>query len=190
MKCGDVLLKEYRHMKSTGNFSRTCKSCPVLLQQLPFMNSSLNSSSNSEPESVTEEQNITSVWTELDNIAQNYRSNFKIRHINANSIGGFKFHEIKTWLLSGRLDILVISETKIDGSFPDSQFQVKGFCLCRSDRKAGGGGFMIYVGSDIYFLRVKHVKGITPRGVGCIQDGDDYSQSQAGQGLHYSSRRL
>ena len=97
MKCGDVLLKEYRHMKSTGNFSRTCKSCLVLLQ-LPFMNSSLNSSSNSEPESITEEQNITSVWTELDNIAQNYRSNFKIRHINANSIGRFKFHEIKTWL--------------------------------------------------------------------------------------------
>ena len=99
------------------------------------MNSSLNSS-NSEPESITEEQNTTSVCTEFDNIAQNYRSNFKIGHVNANSIGGFKFYEIRTWLLSGRFDILVISETNIDGSFPDSQFQVKGYRLCQSDRKA------------------------------------------------------
>ena len=118
-------------MKSTGNFSRTCRSCLTLLQQLQFVNSSLNSSSNSEPKSITEEQNITSVWTEFDNISQNYRLNFKIGHVNANSISGFKFHEIRTWLLSGRLDILVISETKIDGSFPDSQFQVEGFRLCR-----------------------------------------------------------
>lgn len=96
------------------------------------MNSSLNSSSNSEPESITEEQNITSMWTEFDNIAQNYRLNFKLGHVNANSIGGFKFYEVKTWLLSGRFDILVILETKIilDGSFLDSQFQVGGFRLC------------------------------------------------------------
>ena len=79
IKCGDVLPKEYRHMKSTGNFSRTCRPCLPLLQQLSFMNSSLNSSSNSEPESITEEQNITSVWTEFGNIAQNYRSNFQDR---------------------------------------------------------------------------------------------------------------
>ena len=129
---------------------------------MEVVNSSLNSSSNTEPELITVEQNITSLWTEFDNITQNYCSNFKIGHINVKSMGGFKFHEIKTWLLSGRMDILVISETKIDGSFPDSQFQVKGFRLCRSDRKAGGGGLIIYVKSDIYFVKVKHLKGITP----------------------------
>ena len=51
IECGGALPKEYHHMKSTGNFSRTCRSCLVLLQQFPFANSSLNSSSNSEPES-------------------------------------------------------------------------------------------------------------------------------------------
>ena len=65
-------------------------------------------------------------------------------------LGDSSFYEIRTWLLSGRFDILVISETKIDGSFPDSQFQVEGFRLCRSDRKAGGRGLMIYVRSDIH----------------------------------------
>lgn len=73
IKCGGVQPKEYRHMRFTENLSRTCRSCLVLLQQLPFMNSSLNSSSNSEPELITEEKNITSVWTDFDNIAQNYR---------------------------------------------------------------------------------------------------------------------
>ena len=96
------------------------------------------------------------MWTEFDNIAQKYRLNFKLGHVNANSIGGFKFYE------SGRFDILVISKTKIDGSFPDSQFQVEGFRLCRSDRKDGGGGLMIYVRSDIHVVKVKYLKGTTP----------------------------
>ena len=40
-----------------------------------------------------------------------HRTNVKIGHINANFIAGVKFHENKTWLLDGRFDILVVSET-------------------------------------------------------------------------------
>ena len=47
------------------------------------------------------------IWADFHKIVKNYGSNFKIAHINANSVGGFKLHEIKTWLLSGRLDLLV-----------------------------------------------------------------------------------
>ena len=54
-------------------------------------------------------------------------------------VGGFKLYEIKTWLVSGRLDLLVISESKIDASFPDSMFHVEGFRLCRSDSLKGRG---------------------------------------------------
>ena len=36
------------------------------------------------------------MWTEFDNIVQNYRLNFKLWHVNANNIGGFKFYEIRT----------------------------------------------------------------------------------------------
>ena len=64
------------------------------------------------------------IWADFDEITKNYGSNFKIARITANSVGGFKFYEIKTWLLSGRLDLLVISESKIDASFPDSMFYV------------------------------------------------------------------
>ena len=55
--------------------------------------------------------------------------------------------------VSGRLDLLVISESKIDVSFPDSMFHVEGFRLCRSDRKAVGGGLMVFVRSDVCFVR-------------------------------------
>ena len=60
------------------------------------------------------------IWANFDKIVEYYWSNFKIQHINANGIGGFKFYEIKNWLLSGRFDVLVISETKIDARFTTS----------------------------------------------------------------------
>ena len=91
---------------------------------------------------------------------RNSVSNFNLGHINANSIGGFKFHEIRSWLLSGRFDVLIISESKIDATFPDSMFYVDGFRLCRCDRKAGGGGLLAYVRSDICFIRIKWIKGL------------------------------
>ena len=77
------------------------------------------------------------ICADFDQKANNHRSNLKLGHINANSIGRFKFNEIKTLLQSGRLDVLITSETKIDASFPNSMFHVKGFRLSRCDRKAG-----------------------------------------------------
>ena len=64
----------------------------------------------------------TSVWADYDNIVASNQRNFKIGNINANSIGGLKFCKIKSWLLSAKFDVLVISETKIDASFPDNHF--------------------------------------------------------------------
>lgn len=95
------------------------------------------------------------IWVDFDEIIKNYGFNFKIVYINVNSIGGFKFYEIKIWLVFGRLDLLVIFESKIDVSFFDSMFYVEGFCLCCSDRKVGGGGLMVYVRLDVCFVRVK-----------------------------------
>ena len=36
------------------------------------------------------------ICPDFDQKANNHRSNLKLGHINANSIGGFKFNEIKT----------------------------------------------------------------------------------------------
>ena len=43
----------------------------------------------------------------------------------------------------------MISETKLDESFPSMQFNMDGYNVFRSDRNAKGGGILIYVQDDI-----------------------------------------
>ena len=40
----------------------------------------------------------------------------------------YKFDEIKS-LVSGKIDVFVINETKLDSSFPTEQFSIPGFSL-------------------------------------------------------------
>ena len=47
-------------------------------------------------------------------------------------------------------NILMISETKIDESFPFSQFMIDGFSIpYRYDRNAHGGGILVYFRNNI-----------------------------------------
>ena len=45
-------------------------------------------------------------------------------------------------------DILLISETKIDSSFPTAQFHIDGYIIYRSDRNENGGGLLLYIRDD------------------------------------------
>ena len=48
------------------------------------------------------------------------------------------------------VDILPLSETKLDDSFPAAQFSLNGFCKpYRLDRSSNGGGILLYVRDDI-----------------------------------------
>ena len=48
------------------------------------------------------------------------------------------------------IDILMISESKLDDSFLDSQFFIEGFGEpFRLDRSRNGGGIMLFIQSDI-----------------------------------------
>ena len=52
--------------------------------------------------------------------------------------------------LKGTIDVLKISETKTDDSFPIGQFLIEGFCTpYRLDRNSKGGGVLLYVREDI-----------------------------------------
>ena len=57
--------------------------------------------------------------------------------------------EITEILTNDYVDILCISETKLDDSFPTSQFHVKDYKIHRRDRNAAGGGLLVYVKSSI-----------------------------------------
>ena len=69
-------------------------------------------------------------------------------HLNINSIVG-KFDHLKV-LIENNIDILVLTETKIDSNFPNAQFRIDGFSASfRLDRNRFGGGVLIYVREEI-----------------------------------------
>ena len=74
----------------------------------------------------------------------------RIIHLVKIGIKTNKFHFLESEV-SKHLDILLISETKIDESFPSAQFLLDGFSrLYRLDRCANGGGILLYVRDDIF----------------------------------------
>ena len=76
-------------------------------------------------------------------------------HLNINSLPN-KFTGIMD-LVKGNLDIFLISETKIDSSFPDAQFYCDGFSSPhRRDRFLGGGGLLLYVNENIPSRMLNH----------------------------------
>ena len=71
-----------------------------------------------------------------------------IGHLNVNFIAP-KLDAIKL-IVPGNIDIMVLCETKLDASYPITQFLIPGFGVpFRRDRNAFGGGLLIYVRSDI-----------------------------------------
>ena len=52
--------------------------------------------------------------------------------------------------INNNIDILMISETKLDPSFPTGQFHIHGFSEpYRFDRNSSGGGILLYIREDI-----------------------------------------
>ena len=69
-------------------------------------------------------------------------------HLDVNSLRN-KLELLKEQI-QDNIDILMISETKIDPSFPIGQFLLNGYRTpFRLDRNAHGGGILLYVREDI-----------------------------------------
>ena len=84
----------------------------------------------------------------LSNIRKKNINRVILGHININHLAG-KFEDLK-YLIKDKLDILVVTETKIDDSYPTTQFIIEGFSPpFRLDRNANGGGVLIYVSNLI-----------------------------------------
>ena len=77
-----------------------------------------------------------------------YAQNPIIAQININLIRN-KFGLLVSQIASN-IDVLMISETKIDESFPTSQFLIDGFSSpYRLDRNSNGGGILVYFKNNI-----------------------------------------
>ena len=68
--------------------------------------------------------------------------------LNINSLRN-KF-DMLSKLIKGSTDVFIISETKLDDSFPEVQFFIDGYHTpFRYDRNGNGGGILLYVREDI-----------------------------------------
>ena len=96
--------------------------------------------------------------TEMDirQLRENNRKQCIIANLNINSLPN-KFAEIKEWLNANAFDIISVQETKIDRSFPNTQFHVDGHNIFRRDRVKGGGGIAVYIRDTIIASRKKEI---------------------------------
>ena len=84
----------------------------------------------------------------LKTIRGNNLNKLIFANLNINSIRN-RFEELISQV-KGTVDALMISETKIDDSFPIANFLIDGFGQpYRIDRNSSGGGIMLYVREDI-----------------------------------------
>ena len=79
--------------------------------------------------------------------------------LNINSIRN-KFCAMQHILCNSYVDLLGVSETKLNDTFPYGQFHVDNYVLNRKDRTSHGGGVAIYVRSDIADRRRRDLENI------------------------------
>ena len=117
--------------------SRTSDSCSVS-HQSKFLNTSSKLTNV-----------VTDAKIDLQEMKQNSSDKLSLGHVNINSIRN-KFDAF-TYIIGYNIDIILISETKIDDTFPTAQFFIiKGFSApYRQDRNRLGGGLLLLVREDV-----------------------------------------
>ena len=73
----------------------------------------------------------------------------KLKNVNRLVIGQLNINSFRNILIKDNIDIFVVTESKLDSSFPSQQFSMDGYIQFRADRNAGGGGVLVYVRQDI-----------------------------------------
>ena len=110
--------------------------------------SSILSNESVEDSKSSESPFIAPYTVSLQKLRINNESKIIFGHININSLRN-KFDSLIEGI-HGRIDILMISETKLDDTFPEGQFKIHGYSKpYRLDRNSNGGGIMIFVREDI-----------------------------------------
>lgn len=89
------------------------------------------------------------MFIELSQQRKNNPSSLIAAHININSLKN-KFIELQDLLTQNLVDILAVSETKLDDSYTNAIFKIDGYREpYRLDRNSKGGGIMIFVKDNI-----------------------------------------
>ena len=111
-------------------------SSPDNINDFPINNTILNKDDDSDPYKLLKSIKVSNV------------NRLIIGQLNINSLR-HKFEALKL-IIKGNIDILIITETKLDDTFTDSQFDIDGYAPhYRNNRTKTGGGVIIYVREDI-----------------------------------------
>ena len=103
-----------------------------------------------EPVSITTVTTNDDFKAKLKDIRITNSNRIAISHINIDCIRN-KF-ELLAEAVMGNVDILKVAKTKIDKSFPTSQFIIPGFTSpYRFGRTKDGGGILVYIREDILY---------------------------------------
>ena len=82
-----------------------------------------------------------------------------VGYLNINSLRN-KIDDLREVCKKVQIDILCIDETKLDDSFPDSQFKINGyqFLFLRRDRGNRGGGKTVFIKQGLIVNRLKQLE--------------------------------
>ena len=89
------------------------------------------------------------IFKTLRDLRSKHPKNVFLGHLNANSLR-IKF-ESSNEPIKDTFDIFLVTESKFDSSFPDSQFSIPGYHIVRKDQNKNGGGILFYINEDIPF---------------------------------------
>ena len=110
-----------------------------------------------EPQPVTNMDTNTDCFEEMKTLRLKYPKNVIVGNININSIRN-KFEHFSQ-MIRDKLDILIVAETKLDSSFPSSQFTINGFkAPIRLDITRNSGGLLVYTREDILCRKIEGLK--------------------------------
>ena len=94
------------------------------------------------------DQKVTDGNRVLKSLRCNSLNKMVFAHLNIKSIR--KKFELLPEQVRGNVDVLMVSETKVDDSFPIGNFLIRGFSPPhRLGRVSKGGGIMLYIREDI-----------------------------------------
>ena len=94
-------------------------------------------------------------------LSQNILQSLRLKNCDRIIIGHLNINSIRNKLgllgdmIQDKIDILLVSETKINSSFPKEQFRLNGYGdPYRLDRNTEGGGLLLYFRNDITTKRL------------------------------------
>ena len=93
------------------------------------------------------------IFKTLRDLRSKHPKNVFLGHLNVNSLR-IKFESLNE-LIKDTFDIFLVTESKLDSSFPDSQFSIPGCRIVRKDQNRNGGGILFYINEGIPFKVIK-----------------------------------